>query len=55
LEKVIVKFIRKGIHFQQTESVLSLELRAMGLRGRERKRETFPIPQGGNGSKQSEK
>jgi hypothetical protein len=25
LVKVTVKFIRKGIHFQQTESMLSLE------------------------------
>jgi hypothetical protein len=34
----MIKFIKKGIHFQQTESGLSVELRAMGLGGRERER-----------------
>jgi hypothetical protein len=57
--KVTVKFIRKGLHFQQTESRFSLEWELGGWgekeeRGRERNwRDWFPVSQAGNGSKTS--
>jgi hypothetical protein len=52
--KVMVQFIRTGLHFQQTESGLSVEWDQPTLgSGGTKERETFTVPHTRNGSKDS--